>query len=31
MKIYQGTYGLADGYYAADPADFSTAMSNDAS
>ena len=30
MRIYQGTYGLVDGLYAADPADFSTAMTNDA-
>lgn len=31
MKIYQGTYGLVDGYYAADPGTFTTAMTNDAS
>jgi hypothetical protein len=31
VKIYQGTYGLVDGYYAADPGTFTTAMTNDAS
>jgi len=31
VKIYQGTYGLLDGYYSADPADFSTAMTSDTS
>ena len=31
MKIYQGTYGLVDGFYTEDPSDFANPMTNDAS